>query len=104
MYLYLKCSVKWGIQNMKFKIIIQHKNDSCHVQSLEKDFYLGAPNCFNYAFTLLGHLVGIPKFGHNDKVQRFYFQNFLKINGHFKIYFIQKKGYFDHPHFPYNFF
>ncbi len=42
MYLYLKCNVKWGTQNINFKIINQHKNDMCHVQSLEKDFYLGA--------------------------------------------------------------
>jgi hypothetical protein len=26
---------------MKFKVINQHKIDTCHVQSLEKDFYLG---------------------------------------------------------------
>ncbi len=38
MYLYLKCSVKWGTQNSKFNVINQHKNDICHVQSLENDF------------------------------------------------------------------
>jgi hypothetical protein len=51
MYLYLKCNVKRGIQNTKFKVINQHKNDMCHVQSLEKDFYLSAPNSFDYVFT-----------------------------------------------------
>jgi len=28
MYLYLKCSVKRGIQNTNFKVINQHKNDT----------------------------------------------------------------------------
>jgi hypothetical protein len=40
MYLNLKCSVKWGTQNTQFKVINQHKNDMCHVQSLKKVFYL----------------------------------------------------------------
>ncbi len=40
MYSYLKCNVKWSTQNIKFKVINQHKNDTCYVQSLEKDFYL----------------------------------------------------------------
>ncbi len=31
MYLYLKCIIKWGIQNTKYKIINQHRNDSCHL-------------------------------------------------------------------------
>ncbi len=26
-----KCSVKWGIQNTKFQIINQHKNDTNHM-------------------------------------------------------------------------
>jgi hypothetical protein len=38
MYLYLTCSVKLNIQNIKFKVINQHKNDTCHVQSLEMTF------------------------------------------------------------------
>jgi hypothetical protein len=52
MYLYLKCNVKKGTQNIKFKVINQHKNDTCHVQSLEKDFYLGTPSSFDCVFTL----------------------------------------------------
>ncbi len=43
MYSYLKCNVKRGTQNTNFKIINQHKNDPCHVQSLKKDFYLDTP-------------------------------------------------------------
>jgi len=35
MYLYKTCNVKWGTQNINFKVIIQHENDTCHVQSLE---------------------------------------------------------------------
>jgi len=31
--------------------INQHKNDMCHVQSFEKDLYLGAPNSFDLVFT-----------------------------------------------------
>jgi hypothetical protein len=51
MFLYLKCNVKWGTQNKKFKIIHQHKYDTCHVESLKKDFYLGAPCSSNYMFS-----------------------------------------------------
>jgi hypothetical protein len=51
MYLYLKCSGKWGIWNIKLKVINQHKNDMCHVQSFEKDFYLGALGSFHHDFT-----------------------------------------------------
>jgi hypothetical protein len=51
MYLYLKWSVKWGIRNTKFYVINQCKNDTCHVQSLEKDFYLGALGSFDRDFT-----------------------------------------------------
>ncbi len=43
MYLYLKCNVKWGIRSTKFKVINQCRNDMCHVQFLEKDFYLNTP-------------------------------------------------------------
>jgi hypothetical protein len=52
MYLYLKCNVKGGTQNINFKVINQHKNDMCHVQSLKKDFYLGTLGVFYYVFTL----------------------------------------------------
>jgi hypothetical protein len=31
-------------------------NDMCHVQSLEKDFYLGALGSFDHDFTLLATL------------------------------------------------
>jgi hypothetical protein len=41
-----------GIQNTNYKIINQHKNDTCHVQSLEKYFYFGAPKSFYHVFTL----------------------------------------------------
>jgi hypothetical protein len=51
MYLYLICDVKLGIQNTKFKDINQHKNDTCHVQSLEEDFYLDALSSFDCVFT-----------------------------------------------------
>jgi hypothetical protein len=40
MYLHLKCNSKGGTQNTNFKVINQHKNDMCHVQSLGKDFTL----------------------------------------------------------------
>jgi hypothetical protein len=53
MYLYIICSVKGGTQNINFKAINQHKNDMCHVQSLEKDFYLGALGSFDHVFTQL---------------------------------------------------
>jgi len=29
----------------------QHKNNTYHVQSLEKDFYIGTPNFFDHVFT-----------------------------------------------------
>jgi hypothetical protein len=45
---------KLSIQNSKFKIIKQHKNDTCHVQSLENDYYLGNLGSFYYVFTQLG--------------------------------------------------
>ncbi len=54
MYLYLKCNVKWGTQNTKFKVINQHKSDKCHVQAVENDFYLGAPSSFDHVFTPIG--------------------------------------------------
>jgi hypothetical protein len=47
MYLYLKCNVKWGTQNLKIIIINQQKN----VQSLEKDLNLSALNSFDNVFT-----------------------------------------------------
>jgi hypothetical protein len=52
MYLYLTCNVKIGIQNTNYKIINQHKNDTCHVQSLKKYFYFGSPKSFYHVFTL----------------------------------------------------
>jgi hypothetical protein len=64
MYLYLKCNVKWGIQNIKFKVINQHKNDTNHVQSLEKDFYLGALGSFHHDFT--PHQVEVLQFKSNN--------------------------------------
>ncbi len=39
-YLYLICNVKLNIQNENYKIINQHKNDICHVHSLEFFFTL----------------------------------------------------------------
>jgi hypothetical protein len=52
MYLYLKCDVKKGAWNTNFKVTNQHKNNMCYVQSLEKDFYLGAPSSFDCVLTL----------------------------------------------------
>jgi hypothetical protein len=43
MHLYLKGSIKLDIN--------QHKNDTCHVQSLETDFYLSALGFFYCVFT-----------------------------------------------------
>jgi hypothetical protein len=51
MYLHLKCNVKWGTLNIEFKVINQHKNNTCHVQSLEKDFYLSIHSSFDHVFT-----------------------------------------------------
>jgi hypothetical protein len=51
MYLYLKCSVKGGIWNTNLKVINQHKNDTCHVQSLENDFYLDTFGSFDCVLT-----------------------------------------------------
>jgi hypothetical protein len=44
--------VKGRTWNANFKVINQHKNEMCHVHSLEKDFYRGAPNSFDHVFTL----------------------------------------------------
>jgi len=44
--------LKGVTQNTNFKVINQHKNDMCHVKSLEKDFYLGAFSYSNCVFTL----------------------------------------------------
>jgi len=55
MYFYLKCSVKWGIQNTNFKLSTNVK--MCHVQSLEKDFYLGAPISFDCDFTPMATII-----------------------------------------------
>jgi hypothetical protein len=52
MHLYLKCNVKWGIQNTQFKVTNQCINDMCHVQSLKKDFTLAPLAPFDYDFTL----------------------------------------------------
>jgi hypothetical protein len=45
------------------KFINQCKNDTCHVQSLEKDFYLGTFGFFYYDFTPLAvvNRVGLPR-------------------------------------------
>jgi hypothetical protein len=39
------------MQNTKYKIINQRNNDTCHMQSLEKDFNLGTPYSFGRDFT-----------------------------------------------------
>jgi len=49
-YLYLKCNVRWGIRNTNFKVINQHKNDMCHMQSLKMDFYFSALSSFDFVF------------------------------------------------------
>jgi hypothetical protein len=51
MYLYLNFSVKWGIQNTNLSFIDQCKNDTCPVQSLKNDFYLGALRSSDCDFT-----------------------------------------------------
>jgi hypothetical protein len=51
-YLYIRWSVKMGIQNTNFKVINQHdRNGMCDVYSLEEDFYLGTPSYFYNVFT-----------------------------------------------------
>ncbi len=40
-----------GYPKYKIKVINQHKNDMCHMQSLEKEFYLDALNSFDCVFT-----------------------------------------------------
>jgi hypothetical protein len=42
-----------GYSKKKKKVINQHRNDMCHVQSLEKDFYLGTFGSFDCDFTLV---------------------------------------------------
>jgi hypothetical protein len=74
MYLYFKCNVKGGTQNTIFEFINQHKNDTCHVQSLEKDFYFGTLGSFDYVFT--------PKpFFYNQII------NFIIILQYFKLFY-----------------
>jgi len=41
------------IQNFKFEIVNQCKNNTCHVHFLEKDFYLDTLRYFDCNFTLL---------------------------------------------------
>jgi hypothetical protein len=53
MHLYFKCNVKEGTRNTNYEIVNQHKNDTCYVQSLEKNFYLGALSSFDHVFTPL---------------------------------------------------
>jgi hypothetical protein len=43
--------LKGVIRNTNFMHINQHKNDTCHVKSLEKYFYLGALGFFDCVFT-----------------------------------------------------
>ncbi len=43
--------LNWVLEIKKVKVINQHKNDMCHAQSLEKDFYLGAFDSFDCVFT-----------------------------------------------------
>jgi hypothetical protein len=52
MYLDFKWKVK-GDPKYKISSYNHHKNETCHVQYLEKDFYFGAPNSFDHVFTLL---------------------------------------------------
>jgi hypothetical protein len=42
---------KLSMENTKFRIINQHKNAMCHIQSLENDFYLNALGSFDHVFT-----------------------------------------------------
>ncbi len=50
-YVYLKCNVEGCTLKTIFQVIKQHKNNTCHVQSLERDFYLGAPGFVDCVFT-----------------------------------------------------
>ncbi len=50
-YLYLTPNGKLNMKNTKFRIINQHKNAMCHIQSLENDFYLNALGSFDHVFT-----------------------------------------------------
>jgi hypothetical protein len=55
MYSYLTCNVKLCIQNIKFEIINQHINHTCHTQSFEKDsMYLGIHDSFYCVFNFHG--------------------------------------------------
>jgi hypothetical protein len=47
-----KCNVNGGTRNTKFYVINQHKNDTCHMQSLGKDFYLGTIGSFDCVLIL----------------------------------------------------
>jgi hypothetical protein len=40
-YIYGKHNSKHGMKNAKFLITNQHMNATCHMKSLEKDFYIG---------------------------------------------------------------
>jgi hypothetical protein len=39
------------LKDTKFKIINQYRNATCHMQSLETDFYFSAFNSFDYVCT-----------------------------------------------------
>jgi len=41
---------KLSMENTNFRIINQHKNAMCHIQSLENDFYLSALGSFDHVF------------------------------------------------------
>jgi hypothetical protein len=42
---------KSSMENTKFRIINQHRNAMCHIQSLGNDFYLSALGSFDHVFT-----------------------------------------------------
>jgi hypothetical protein len=41
---------KLSMENTKFRIINQHRNVMCHIQSLENDFYNSALGSFGHVF------------------------------------------------------
>jgi hypothetical protein len=72
MYLYVTNIVKLDIPNTKFEVTNQHRNDMCHVQSLEKDFYLGAPSSFDYIFTQYNMGVKLYFYSLHSKIRSYY--------------------------------
>jgi len=65
-----------GYLNYKILSYNQHIHDMCHVQSLEKDFYLGALGSFDHDSTFLALGVAILNFHNHIEV---FFERFLIV-------------------------